>query len=445
MHSALRSHHTSSRSFPGFGSMEVMHESTPEGVCLVRYHDGTAKPNWGGRGTSLGLGRLVGEIPGYRLASTVNGVAITAGFGDFTAADKLRIRLRHLPQLVTRADYPRRPFEELERYAERLLASPGAAQPLLDRIDAGDEVWMNGEGDYLLGASGTLWRALILMHAAKLRGKRLRLTNSILSYPTTRATDPTVTDAIHRSLRAAASVTYRDPESLRLHRELFPEIEAAWAPDALFLSADEGAEIAAQRARGGYRLTAERLPEAVQELLADGRPYVLVSGSSSVRPGPTADTHLAALLGEIRRRDIEPILVATDSADAWMARADAPFVPADVPLLSAFHLMAGASAFVSGRYHPSIIAALVGTPPVLMASNSHKTESLRDVLGLPARASDGPSTTFGDPAFTVDPLAAELDRALEGGTDRRRALLDHCRALRDQVVERYAEQLGRSV
>lgn len=43
-------------------------------------------------------------------------------------------------------------------------------------------------------------------------------------------------------------------------------------------------------------------------------------------------------------------------------------------------ILANARAFVSGRYHPAILASLGGTPCVFMASNSHKTKSLQELL-----------------------------------------------------------------
>ncbi len=394
------------------------------------------------------MARLVDALDGYRLTSTINGIAITAGFGDFTVADKLRIRARHLPSVASRRDYPRRPFDELERYADRLLAHPTPeARPLLATIEAADEVWMNGEGDYLLGASGTLWRALILLRIATRLGRPVRLTNSILSHPTTRPTDPSVIRAIHRSLVPAASVTYRDPESLALHEELFPDVPAEWAPDALFMAADEAGAIADAPSRGGFRLNAERLPVDVQGWLDERRPYVLVSGSSSVAPGARARADLAALLDEIRRRDVAAVVVATDAADGWLAReasaADVPSVPADVPLATAFGLMAGASAFVSGRYHPAIIAALVGTPPVFLASNSHKTASLQRVLGLADATTARALPTFGQEGFRATDVAAALDRVLDDDAGRR-TLRARSAALRDDLVTRYATRLQTS-
>ena len=57
-------------------------------------------------------------------------------------------------------------------------------------------------------------------------------------------------------------------------------------------------------------------------------------------------------------------------------------MPATIPLASGLMVLGDARGYVSGRYHPSVLASLVGIPLVLMASNSHKTESLQRVLGI---------------------------------------------------------------
>jgi polysaccharide pyruvyl transferase WcaK-like protein len=54
---------------------------------------------------------------------------------------------------------------------------------------------------------------------------------------------------------------------------------------------------------------------------------------------------------------------------------------AQIPLASGLLLLAHAACFISGRYHPSIMASLGGTPCIWMTSNSHKTLSVQYVLG----------------------------------------------------------------
>ena len=52
----------------------------------------------------------------------------------------------------------------------------------------------------------------------------------------------------------------------------------------------------------------------------------------------------------------------------------------DTPILAAAKILAHADAYVSGRYHPAILASQGGTPCIFMSSNSHKTKSLQELL-----------------------------------------------------------------
>ena len=44
----------------------------------------------------------------------------------------------------------------------------------------------------------------------------------------------------------------------------------------------------------------------------------------------------------------------------------------EVPILLGATVLANSKLFVSGRYHPSIMASLGGTPCIFLGSNSHK-------------------------------------------------------------------------
>ncbi len=55
-------------------------------------------------------------------------------------------------------------------------------------------------------------------------------------------------------------------------------------------------------------------------------------------------------------------------------------VPADAPILMCGAVLAHARLFISGRYHPSILASLGGTPCIFLESHAHKMGSLARVL-----------------------------------------------------------------
>jgi polysaccharide pyruvyl transferase WcaK-like protein len=55
-------------------------------------------------------------------------------------------------------------------------------------------------------------------------------------------------------------------------------------------------------------------------------------------------------------------------------------VPVETPILLAATVLANSKLFVSGRYHPSIMASLGGTPCIFLGSNSHKNTALQEIL-----------------------------------------------------------------
>ena len=57
-----------------------------------------------------------------------------------------------------------------------------------------------------------------------------------------------------------------------------------------------------------------------------------------------------------------------------------PIIPFQIPIILGTIILANARVFISGRHHPSILASLGGTPCVFLASNSHKTLSMQEVL-----------------------------------------------------------------
>ena len=62
-------------------------------------------------------------------------------------------------------------------------------------------------------------------------------------------------------------------------------------------------------------------------------------------------------------------------------KTSTPIITVDTPILTAGKILANATVYITGRYHPSILASLGGTPCVFMGSNSHKNYSLQETLG----------------------------------------------------------------
>lgn len=380
-------------------------------VCIVRWHDGTAKSNWGGRATTLGIGRIIDRMQDHHISGIVNGEALVKGFeprsiiGEATRVShglRARVTGTRLPKFASRA------FGQLEQHAKTLAISTASSRldVVLSALSDCDEVWVNGEGDFILRPRASLYRCLLVMHLAMRMGRPVRLINAMLSDPPDHDRDPLVLQAVARTVARCASVTYRDPESQRIHAQIMGDIPATWCPDALFSWSGE------YRETESFGPGGERLPPATQQNLSRDTSYVAISGSSRIGGSyDAARADLRALVDGVREADLAAVIVATDSADHWMvehaARNGWPFVPAEVPLATGLAVLGGAAALISGRYHPSILASVAGTPCAFMPSNSHKTESLQEMLGYSNRSGAFGS---GDDVTAAVMRATEVDR-----------------------------------
>jgi hypothetical protein len=359
-------------------------------ALIVRFHDGTAKPNWGGRATSLAMSSLIFEMKVYNSLLTVNGDVIVNGFSK-RPLDRLLDKLTYYTLQRLGITYPF--WSKLEEIAELAITkstSDEGLSCLVMTLERADSIWVNGEGDFIISNRYTLFRTLLIMHIAIKLGKEVSLVNSILSLPKGKAPISIVTESIHKVLTLTKSIIYRDPESLDLHFSLFPEIDARWCPDALFRWVNEGINLI-NNSGTWFGSNSEGLEPELQMILANPSVKLVGISGSSYLTGATKKGHchlneLSDLIRALKRASFVPIIIGTDSLDLWMQTVakseNCFFVSPSIPLATAMKLLSRLTCFISGRYHPSILASIVGTPCIFMESNSHKTRSLQIILGV---------------------------------------------------------------
>ncbi|OZC60253.1 hypothetical protein CH267_04710 [Rhodococcus sp. 06-621-2] len=390
-------------------------------VVLARYHDGTAKANWGGRATSLALASAVTNSDGRHLTDVINGTYLTESFGDFGRKDKIAMRLAHMNRRFRghRGTLRTRPFSDVEDYARAFLRrkKSESGAKLVALVESGDELWMNGEGDLIAAYSGSLWRCLMILSIAQHIGVPTRLVNSILSAPGDSNTgNDDVISGMREVLGKCKSVVLRDPESLRLCQSWFPCVDSSWLPDALF----SWSGIGTREESPWYGPDSEGLSTSILDRVTSRPNLIAISGSSSVRSStPNRINNLTAIFEQLRNSGMEPLCIATSDEDRWMQdvadHADVSFVPPHVPLATGRRLLRESAAFGSGRYHPAILALGVGTPCVFTGSNSHKTSSLQQLFGLSSPEVYDPFNN----ASEIKPFVAKLLACANGQTGQR--------------------------
>ncbi len=129
-------------------------------------------------------------------------------------------------------------------------------------------------------------------------------------------------------------------------------------------------------------------------------------------------------------------VVETCRGDAFLrevvARTGVGFVPRNCPIWMAAAILTNARLLVSGRFHPTILASLGGTPSVFLEAHSHKMKSLQESLGYED-----------EPVFSTFPDDAEVGRIVE----RSRKLLYTADTVRPRVLaaaRRRAEEAART-
>lgn len=405
---------------------------------LTLVADNSTSPNWGCRATSFALRELLS-----REHVVVGSVTRALLQGPLTYASRIpprwhreAVRRFHRPRLLkmplaggiaraalaTMGSY-RPPTHEVEEEAELLwsarFTSP-KAKAIHDALDPCEAIVVNAEGEMVFSspARATLLQTLAICVLARRMGKQVFWLNGMVSAaPDSPLNAQTV--ALADRVLAEACMTVRDPRSQALADSLLPGRVSRMVPDALFgwshlFAANAALPYDAARLTAWFDRTGVARPDCTDQ------PYIVLSGSSlSARnQALAADTYtaLATALVDLGR---PVLLVETCIGDKFLRdvarRTGLPILPVDTPIMAGAAIMANARAFVSGRWHPGIMAALGGTPCVFMGSNSHKTGALQEMLHYshPVEYSAFPN------AAAVAAIVEATRRCLDEGDERR--------------------------
>jgi polysaccharide pyruvyl transferase WcaK-like protein len=267
--------------------------------------------------------------------------------------------------------------------------------PALSRIYeeamAADVFVVDGDGDIIFSTPprrSTLF--LLAMVELGLRlGKPVFLVNSMISdCPVTGRNSETLDKA--RSLFARCeAVALRDYESLRYINAEIPQANASFIPDSLFswFSRYEGPGCWLPK-DGDFILPHPEKAEYWGKL-DFSQPYICIGGGAlaSWYPDKAVECY-GRLVDAAGKLGLRTYLMECDLPDSFLQRVAAKMqvgiVPSNAPILLCGAVLANARLFISGRYHPSILASLGGTPCIFLGSHAHKMSSLPEVLNYEA-------------------------------------------------------------
>jgi polysaccharide pyruvyl transferase WcaK-like protein len=215
--------------------------------------------------------------------------------------------------------------------------------------------------------------------------KPVFVVNSMVSdCPTTGRNLATFATAREQFAKCQA-VFLRDPESLEYVRKDMPKVKAKMVPDSLFGWFSRYAKSDSSPPPNGDFLLP--FPEHLESWgkLKFSEPYVCIGGNAlACTDEDRAVVCYGRLVDAIVKLGVKVYLTENDSPDSFLRRVaeekNIGLVPAETPIVACGSILAHARLFVSGRYHPSILASLGGTPCIFLGSQGHKMRSISQVL-----------------------------------------------------------------
>lgn len=304
-----------------------------------------------------------------------------------------------------------------------------------------DALVVNGEGSFIFATPP--WRECLveamLMHWAEKMGKKVYYLNGMLSDDPYSAHNEKAIECVQPIFEKAEVISVRENYSYDYATKNFKNINLKLYPDALFSWYDfvnDDIKIT----NGRYYIGMSGATDESFYNFDFTKPYICVSGSSSVGLAAKNEQEViesySNLVNNIKQRfNLNVFLVEVCEGDAFLNKVseqtNTPIIPIDTPILACAKILANARLYVSGRYHPAIMASLGGTPCVFMSSNSHKTKSVQQLLGY-EKIKEFPVIPNIDDINEMMDLSKER---IDGGDDLRNKIKLQCKKLSEKTKE----------
>lgn len=284
--------------------------------------------------------------------------------------------------------------DQFDEAASRML--DGKILPFeLDLVKECDAVVVNGEGAIYPGSGRFARYPLFLMYVIK---RYLNKPCCIVNH-TVETDDDEVEDMIRLVYPLLDYVAVREPWSARELDRIGLKRKVAVVPDALF----------------SFRPQEDwSPPPALRREIDFEKPFICL-GDSSALPRVSWDVSLVyqKLIRQLQGICDQIVLVDGNSECTGVFReltqelGMARVTVENCSYADLHHVFAHSLLYLSGRWHPSILSAMAGTPFVLWGANSHKTQGLLDLFEYPSVLFD-----LGRLPDKMEQMLAEVKRLL---------------------------------
>jgi polysaccharide pyruvyl transferase WcaK-like protein len=269
--------------------------------------------------------------------------------------------------------------DEFDALADDWMDGRGGrdADEYLSRLVEADLVVLNGEGS-IYRTNQSAIRELFLAWLAK---DRLG-TPTIFVNGTVHLTDvvPVLPAMVRKTFPRLDAVAVREPWSLRNLQAHAPEVDAQVLPDSAFVLSPAAARVTPSVA-------------AIRRRIGSA-PYFCFDPGPMPMDSRSRNSAVSRLIGALTRVTSRAVLVNSPWTDPYVPRiaeeVGAVYVDTIADYREYMALVADAQFVVSGRYHNTILAAIMGCPAITFASASHKVHGACEMLsGLVGSPYDG--------------------------------------------------------
>lgn len=373
---------------------------------LLYVGDNRNRRNWGCRATSIALRQLLDK--NFNVNKVIYGDYIAfsskAGLGNeksfyqriFHKINDLFFNQNEAKTILKLIHFSKKNNDYLTLDCEKNLNNFTNYKGKNDNVDfiynavlECDSIVVNSEGSFIFSnppRRDTLF-FLLLADLATFLGKRIYFVNGMISDCPRTGHNAEIFEYTTQKFLDSSFVSVRDKESFNFlkSRSAKLDVRCKYIPDALFSWFRYFRDNQYPKILNGDFLIPFPEKESCFGKLDLSKPYICIGGSSlAACDQEKAIPRYIELVNTLKTIGTNIVLVQSCDGDVFLQKValttNTPIVPIETPILLATTVLANAELFISGRYHPSIMASLGGSPCIFLGSNSHKTRSLQEVL-----------------------------------------------------------------
>lgn len=253
---------------------------------------------------------------------------------------------------------------------------------IMQAVKEADALMLNGEGSFIFGEHMRydLKFYLFILALAQKLDKKTYLLNAMFSDGTSSCRNENTIEQTRLVLQNCTRVIARDRLSLQYYSDYISD-NAVYVPDALFSWTKYSQYIPLAPS---FQHAGTIFPDDSWQWkdFDFSKPYVVVSAGSRVVYNWSDNTFVQqyAKLIKALKREYRVVIQQTCGGEEFLKDVakitDTKIIDNKTNILFGMSVLANAQCYVSGRWHPSILASLGGTPCVMLQSNSHKSHAI---------------------------------------------------------------------